>query len=747
MVESTNNRKDKAIMRECCSALTYYAVSVVFDDKSASTAATEKVRDLIENVTLYWGLGGESTVKDYLDNFDYEVEESKRGNLIGADVDIYSACADSLTGLAVHGMDLINNHENDAYAMKQALLVGGLMNEIAYHFGITQEMTYASDTDRQFRNSVKGMLGRMDLPGNAVDGVVNANYNVKQAITFENGVGFSFAHNPQAASPYVTWRTFESENSKPEYEWGNYFSDEEDALVDYVSRANKYAVQENAKEKQPLVESQHSSERTYRAEVCDYGEPEFPQIEDFTATDDVAAVKRAYELCDELGVMLLEIHELDENGGNNREINLRYHDPEAQRFMGIDILEFLRQIADKTIIHYPKDFDIDVNSLWKEALSDNPDKGRLMWHCCSYGTHLVDEDEVFIKGTGAYSTWVDYRPKDEDMHGYVIEITGYKSDSIIGNVYDIGDYYSHSQYVREESTIIDTISLTYSPDWGINAGKTVTVPRYEYDKDRHRLMSESGDVVKIKYNPAESVKKMADILQAEKIKHMAMPIGDTQEHLEKLEKKLAELRGLPEPTKSEELRIYHADLNDPDIPERMEIIAAKDDADAWKQANDICAEGKGVIVLELNEADKDGNMREVYSSPPGSEMLEPDPSISEAERDEYGYSYDGMHPLNKDRAMELFTQDCTIYLLWDDDTESMVSDSSEIMNHGGIFGIDTDDWERSNAYKEMVANKILGIPSPQKTAEKQAEAVNDKPQVQEKPEKPIKPKKPNRDAR
>jgi hypothetical protein len=69
------------------------------------------------------------------------------------------------------------------------------------------------------------------------------------------------------------------------------------------------------------------------------------------------------------------------------------------------------------------------------------------------------------------------------------------------------------------------------------------VPKYEYDKDRHRLMSESGDVVKITYHASEAMQKMADRLQKEKANHMAMPIGDVNEHLQKIDKKLSALDG------------------------------------------------------------------------------------------------------------------------------------------------------------------------------------------------------------
>jgi hypothetical protein len=329
-----------------------------------------------------------------------------------------------------------------------------------------------------------------------------------------------------------------------------------------------------------------------------------------------------------------------------------------------------------------------------------------MWHCCSYGTHLLDEADVFTRDTGPYGYWVDYRPKEPDMVGFAVEVTGYKNETVIGNVYDVGNYYSHAQYVRENSLIIDSVSLTYANDWGINAGKTITVPRYEYDKDRHRLMSESGNVTAIKYHPWESTKTMADLLKVEKAKYMGMPAGDVHEYLKNLDKKLTALREEPVPNLI--FRIYHADYIDPDNSPLMEIIAAMDDADALKQANEICTETTGITLVELNEVSENGDMREVVIVPQTAEMsrpaeITPDPSITAKERNEYGYGYDEILPLNQDRAMELFAQDCAIYLLWNDDTESMVNDLSEITKHDGIFGIERADWINSEQYNEVTA--------------------------------------------
>jgi len=450
-----------------------------------------------------------------------------------------------------------------------------------------------------------------------------------------------------------------------------------------------------------------SEQRFYRAKICVYGEPGFPQFEDFTATDDVDAMRQIYELCDEIEVMLLEVHELDKNKKSIWEIDLRFHDPEAHRFMDVDIIGFLGDIADKTIIHYPGDYKYDVEKFWKVALSENPQGQRFMWHCSGYGTHTLPEDEVFIKSTGSHGYWVDYRPKESDMVGYVVEITGHRDETVVGNVYDVGHYYSHSQYVRENSLLLDAVSLSYSNDWGVNAGKTITVPRYHYDDDRHRLMSESGSVVKIQYHPSESSRTMASLLSNEQANRMAMPIGDISEHLRKLDEKLIKLRGLPvpkqeKPGKHEELLIYHADFTDPEIPERMEIIVAKDDADALRQANEICCESEGVVLTGLCEVDDNADTREV-TIPTQEDEIMPDPTISVAERNAYGYDYEGMLPLSKECAVDLFDKGHVVFRLYTDGTEGMVDDMTDFSKHDGIFGTERESWEQSEEYKDVVA--------------------------------------------
>ena len=178
-------------------------------------------------------------------------------------------------------------------------------------------------------------------------------------------------------------------------------------------------------------------------------------------------------------------------------------DPTLRRFMGVDLIDFLSNVAAKVVVHYPGDITIDKEQLLKIAATPNAWDKRLAYHCCSWGTHIVNESEMFIRDTFAYNCWTGYHEKDPDILGYIIEITDFRDGIVIGNAYSVGDYYEHVMHVRETALVLDSVTLTYSSEWGAHAGKTITVPRYEYDNDRHHLMSESGDVMSIQHHPSD----------------------------------------------------------------------------------------------------------------------------------------------------------------------------------------------------------------------------------------------------
>ena len=85
----------------------------------------------------------------------------------------------------------------------------------------------------------------------------------------------------------------------------------------------------------------------------------------------------------------------------------------------------------------------------------------------------------------------------------------------------------------------------------------------------------------------------------------------------------------------------------------------------------------------------------------------PDEQVSTPDMQEYGYSYDGMFPVTRERALELDAAGLTVYVLHEDNTESMVFDPQEIMDHGGLFGVDHEEWEKSPQFHEKTPPRTL----------------------------------------
>jgi len=88
----------------------------------------------------------------------------------------------------------------------------------------------------------------------------------------------------------------------------------------------------------------------------------------------------------------------------------------------------------------------------------------------------------------------------------------------------------------------------------------------------------------------------------------------------------------------------------------------------------------------------------VFYTPPlitELDMSLPDPTQTITKMNEYGYTDPYMFSLSLERAVELFDTDHCIYLLYPDNTEAMVFGRDEILNHAGLCGIESGDWECS----------------------------------------------------
>ena len=79
------------------------------------------------------------------------------------------------------------------------------------------------------------------------------------------------------------------------------------------------------------------------------------------------------------------------------------------------------------------------------------------------------------------------------------------------------------------------------------------------------------------------------------------------------------------------------------------------------------------------------------------DVPQPDPYVSQAELQAFGYTAPDMLPISTDFALELMERDVTVYMLHSDNTEAMAFDSEDLAMHIGMFGVTTEDW---NAIKE-----------------------------------------------
>lgn len=173
--------------------------------------------------------------------------------------------------------------------------------------------------------------------------------------------------------------------------------------------------------------------------------------------------------------------------------------------------------------------------------------------------------------------------------------------------------------------------------------------------------------------------------------------------------------------------IYDKDYNlldggvydDPDISiyEAMDFIVEDDPVIGISALKDR-TNAKQIEYDELTEkADKvwqesmTAKSTEPLSEPPTIEHNYPlpDPDISIADRNSYGYLDDDMLPLSQERAAELFEQDLTVYLLYEDNTEAMAFERDEINSHGGIFGIERSDWVALQDYKEIKGKENFSV--------------------------------------
>ncbi|QNK40244.1 YodL domain-containing protein [Caproicibacter fermentans] len=83
----------------------------------------------------------------------------------------------------------------------------------------------------------------------------------------------------------------------------------------------------------------------------------------------------------------------------------------------------------------------------------------------------------------------------------------------------------------------------------------------------------------------------------------------------------------------------------------------------------------------------------------------PDSDLTVADLEACGYLDGDLLPLSKDRALELFEQDLTVYMI-EDGSASMAFDPDEIQAHSGLFAVSREEWEESREFSAAIENRM-----------------------------------------
>lgn len=120
----------------------------------------------------------------------------------------------------------------------------------------------------------------------------------------------------------------------------------------------------------------------------------------------------------------------------------------------------------------------------------------------------------------------------------------------------------------------------------------------------------------------------------------------------------------------------------------MDIRRAKD---MVMSVNETTLSEEEFLSGEIYRYDKDNHTMSMVQVPEYEEILMPD-RVSMEEMHAYGYAWDGMLPLTKERALELLDTDLLLFKLYEDGADAMLETKDDILSYDGLFGVERDTW-------------------------------------------------------
>lgn len=87
----------------------------------------------------------------------------------------------------------------------------------------------------------------------------------------------------------------------------------------------------------------------------------------------------------------------------------------------------------------------------------------------------------------------------------------------------------------------------------------------------------------------------------------------------------------------------------------------------------------------------------------------PDGMVTVSDMKEYGYLWDRMLPMGKEKALELYQKGLMVQKLYPNDTETYVQGVEDLQGHDGMFGVEKGDWEEWHRRKEKQEKRKVQV--------------------------------------
>lgn len=143
----------------------------------------------------------------------------------------------------------------------------------------------------------------------------------------------------------------------------------------------------------------------------------------------------------------------------------------------------------------------------------------------------------------------------------------------------------------------------------------------------------------------------------------------------------------------DEVKDENGQISDPELKKKlMDNIRS---AATLKETADKSLSEK-TASLNIAETDFKAVMSSEKTEPEYTGRL-PDESMSISQMEEYGYKFaaeNQMLPLGAEKAAQLLELGTEVYRLYEDDTEGLIQNPSEISEHKGLFGVEKAEWEK-----------------------------------------------------